>query len=201
VNPQLKINTVVKSIPLASLQPDPANANKHREHGLGMLEDVIRTDGVARGIACDEDGYVIAGNATLEAAINAGLVRAIPITVTGNELVVSVLRGVKIDSPRGRRLALADNSIAAANIDMDAELVRAQAEEHGIDLDKIALSDAELAKLCRDSVVVEDASEPPDPTKPVRYTVVVTCNGPDDRAAVLERLKGMGLKCKAGGER
>jgi hypothetical protein len=44
---------------LADLRPDPRNANKGTERGLGMLEHSLRQYGAGRSILVDRQGYVL----------------------------------------------------------------------------------------------------------------------------------------------
>jgi len=49
---------------LASLRPDPNNARRHTPRNVGMIETALREVGAARSIVIDEDGVILAGNAT-----------------------------------------------------------------------------------------------------------------------------------------
>ena len=61
------------SIELAALAPDPRNARRHGERNLALIEAPLREVGAARSVVVDEDGSVLAGNATVEAAARAGI--------------------------------------------------------------------------------------------------------------------------------
>lgn len=54
---------------------------------------------------------------------------------------------VEIDSPRGRRMALADNAVARKNLDLDEDVIRAQAEAYDIQLESVGLSDIDLDNI------------------------------------------------------
>ena len=60
---------------LADLKPDPRNARAHTPRNIGMIEAALGEIGAARSIVIDEDGVVLAGNATIEAAVQAGIER------------------------------------------------------------------------------------------------------------------------------
>ena len=60
---------------LADLKPDPRNARRHNPRNVGMLEKALNEVGAARSIVIDEQGVVLAGNATIEAAGRAGIER------------------------------------------------------------------------------------------------------------------------------
>ena len=60
---------------LRDLHPDPSNARAHNPRNVGMIEDALGAVGAARSIVIDEDGLVLAGNATIEAAGRVGIER------------------------------------------------------------------------------------------------------------------------------
>jgi ParB-like chromosome segregation protein Spo0J len=62
-------------ISLAALTPDPRNARTHGERNLQLIVDALKDVGAARSIGVDERGVVVAGNATIAAASEAGLRR------------------------------------------------------------------------------------------------------------------------------
>lgn len=87
--------------------PDSNNINKHTQKGGGLLENSLRKRGAFRSIASVGKGVdmpvVMAGNYTLEKAIDAGFTEVINIHVTGNQLVnvvrddlLSLITGVLI---------------------------------------------------------------------------------------------------------
>ena len=61
---------------LTEFTQDEHNANVGTDRGREMLLDSIRDHGAARSIVVSKDGKVIAGNKTLQAAIDAGVVSA-----------------------------------------------------------------------------------------------------------------------------
>ena len=63
---------------LADLTPDPRNARTHTPRNVGMIVDALHEVGAARSIVIDEDGVILAGNATAEAAAEAGMYRGQP---------------------------------------------------------------------------------------------------------------------------
>ena len=107
---------------LSSLTPDPHNARSHGERNLALIESALREVGAARSVVVDEDGTVLAGNATLAAAARAGLTRVRVIESDGTELV-AVRRSGLTDAQK-RRLALYDNR-ASDLADWDAATLAA----------------------------------------------------------------------------
>lgn len=118
---------------LTDLRPDLRNANKGTERGLRMLDDSLREDGAGRGILLDRNGNVIAGNKTLERAVDQGFEEVIVVPTDGKQLVATQRLDVDIDSPQGRRMALRDNRVGQVDLDWNAEELQALADE-GLDL-------------------------------------------------------------------
>ena len=118
---------------LADLTPDGENFNKHTEFGQKLLEDSLRKFGAGRSILVDKDGNIIAGNGVVETAAAIGMDKVKVVETDGTELVVVRRKDLKLDSPEGRELALADNMTALKGIDLDLAKVR---ETLGDDLAK-----------------------------------------------------------------
>ena len=118
---------------LDDLTPDSNNFNKHTEFGSKLLEDSLRKFGAGRSILCDKDGNIIAGNGVVETAAVIGMDKIKVVETDGTELVVVRRNDLKLDSPEGRELALADNMTALKGIDLDLAKVQ---ETLGDDLAK-----------------------------------------------------------------
>ncbi len=141
---------------------DPRNARKHGERNLAQIEGALREVGAARSIVVDEDGVVLAGNATVQAAKQAGLGRDRIVEADGTELVA--VRRSGLTPAQKRRLALFDNR-AAELAEWDTEVLASLAD----DTDFSGLwDDDELAALLTsaDSAptdLLADPDEVPDP--------------------------------------
>ena len=95
---------------IEDLTPDPRNARRHTPRNIGVIERSLNEVGAARSIVIDEDGVILAGNATTEAAMQAGITRVRVIEADGNELIAVQRRGL---TPEQKvKLALADNRAA-----------------------------------------------------------------------------------------
>lgn len=92
---------------LADLRPDPRNARKHNPRNIGMIEQALQEVGAARSIVVDEDGTVLAGNATVEAARKAGINRVRIIDADGDTIIA--VRRRNLTPEQKQRLALFDN--------------------------------------------------------------------------------------------
>ena len=92
---------------LESLVPDPENRRKHTIRNVDMIRESINKVGTARSIVIDENDEILAGNATVEAAIEAGVENVRVIDVDGTELVA--VRRVGLTDDQKRTLAIYDN--------------------------------------------------------------------------------------------
>lgn len=116
---------------------DSNNANRGTQRGQKLIQDSLREDGVGRGIVIDANNNVVAGNKTLENAVDIGIDKAIIIETTGKELVVTKRIDWDLyedESPR--RYAWRDNHSALKSINYDPEILLAEIER-GIDFDGI----------------------------------------------------------------
>src|SRR5262245_58561891 len=53
---------------IAALVPDPHNRRQHNPRNVAMIVDSIQQTGAGRSIVIDEDGVILCGNATVDAA-------------------------------------------------------------------------------------------------------------------------------------
>ncbi|QMW06386.1 site-specific DNA-methyltransferase [Spirosoma foliorum] len=127
----------MKSEKISSIKPDQRNANKGTVEGTKLLNKSLKELGAGRSILADEAGNVIAGNKTLQAAIDSGMEDVIVVETDGTKLVVVKRTDLTIDSPEGRKLALLDNKVSQVNLDFDVEVIESLAVDFDIDLDDI----------------------------------------------------------------
>src|SRR4051794_2049967 len=113
-------------VDLALLTPDPRNARRHSDRNLALIEQSLREVGAARSIVIDEDGVVLAGNATVQAATNAGLTHVRIVEAEGADLIA--VRRTGLSSEQKRQLALYDNR-AAELADWDLEVLASLADD------------------------------------------------------------------------
>ena len=136
----------------AVLGQDPANANRGTARGRYMIGRSIERHGAGRGIVVDRKGRAIAGNKTLEAAVDAGL-RLVMVDTTGDVLVVTRRVDMDLDDPKtgARSLAYADNRAGEVGLDWDGPQLAADVAA-GLDLGDWFFEDelAALANLADD---------------------------------------------------
>ncbi len=140
---------------IGDLTPDPRNARKHNPRNVGLIVDALHEVGAARSIVIDEDGTILAGNATVEAAAQAGIEKVRVIQASGEEIIAVQRTG--LTERQKVRLALYDNrtaELAAWDPDVLADI--------GNELDGL-FSDWELAEL---EVFTPDFAPVPEDEQP-----------------------------------
>lgn len=92
---------------IKDLVPDPHNRRSHTPRNVGMIVDALHKVGSGRSIVIDENNEILAGNATIEAAGEAGITQLKVIDADGDEIVAVRRRGLTADQKRD--LAIYDN--------------------------------------------------------------------------------------------
>lgn len=132
---------------LASLRPDPQNARKRTERSSALIEGSLSEFGAARSIVIDEEGKVLAGNGTVEAAASIGIEQVLIVPADGNTLVA--VQRTDLDERQKRRYAIADNRASDLS-EWDAiTLADLIADDPDLRLDSY-FTDAELDRLMGD---------------------------------------------------
>lgn len=118
---------------IKDLRFDDKNFNKHTEYGMSLLEKSLRENGAGRSILIDKDNNIIAGNGIIEAAGQAGFEKVKIVETTGDEIIAVKRTDLKLDSKKGREMALADNATASIDLDWNDELISEEADRWGFD--------------------------------------------------------------------
>lgn len=95
---------------ISDLTPDPQNPRKRTERSSGMLSRSLQEVGAARSIVIDENGQILAGNGTVEAAAEVGIENVKVVDVDGNTIVA--VRRSGLTEEQKVKLALYDNRTA-----------------------------------------------------------------------------------------
>lgn len=137
----------IKHAKTSDLQPDKNNANRGTQRGQAMLESSLRKYGAGRSILLDKAGRVIAGNKTLQQAVDIGLDDVIIVKTDGRQLVAVQREDLDLadDGTGARELAYADNRIGQVDLDFDPAVILADINA-GVDLGGL-WSDDELAAI------------------------------------------------------
>lgn len=97
----------MRTITIDDLKLDVENARVHSVENLRAIEDSIGRVGVGRSVVIDEDGKILAGNATVQAAAARGIER-VHVIETAGDVLVAVRRSGLTDEQK-KHLAYADN--------------------------------------------------------------------------------------------
>ena len=130
---------------LEDLKQDPLNTRKHNPRNVNMIVDSIQELGCGRSILIDEDGMIIAGNATYEALVEAGITKVRVVEGSGDEIVA--VQRMDLTKLEKARLALYDNR-ASELASWDTGVLETLTEVDNL-FDNI-FSDKELAVLLGD---------------------------------------------------
>lgn len=125
----------VRKAKITELVQDDRNLNKGTARGKELIQKSIGQFGAVRGVAVDKDNRIIAGNKTVENAIEQGVEEIIIVETTGKELVVTKRVDTSLDTKEGREMALADNATVKADLAWDLDEMNAVADDFGIDTD------------------------------------------------------------------
>lgn len=125
---------------ISELIQDDRNLNLGTERGRELLERSLQEYGAGRSILIDRNGRIIAGNKTVLAALKEGIDEVEVVESTGKELIAVKRTDVDINSKNGRGLAMADNSVAAANLRWDYSLLSDMKSE-GLEIERFGLED------------------------------------------------------------
>jgi hypothetical protein len=138
-----------------------------------MIERALNEVGAARSIVVDENGVVLAGNATIEAAAAAGIERVQVVDADGQTLVA--VRRSGLTPEQKAHLALYDNR-AAELADWDAAVLAELGES--IDLSQWWTKE-ELAALLTDDVTVPEPDAQREPALPGECFIEIYCSAED----------------------
>ena len=121
-----------KVIDIGELKFDEGNFNQHNEQGMELLGKSIKENGFGRSILLDKDNNIIGGNGVTEKSIELGAKKVRIIETDGTELIAVKRTDLTLDSEAGRKMALADNSVAHVNLQWDEEQLQKAQEQWGV---------------------------------------------------------------------
>lgn len=142
-----QVEPSVETISLESLIADDKNANLGTDRGREIVRNSLTENGAGRSILIDRNGKIIAGNKSTEMALKAGFKTVKVIQTKGDELVAVQRVDIDLDSPEGRRLAIADNRSSEIGLQWDPAILSELTGE-GVDLSSY-FTDVELQALCK----------------------------------------------------
>ena len=174
---------------IKDLVPDPKNRRKHTPRNVGMIVDALNKVGAGRSIVIDENNEVLAGNATIDAAGEAGITKLKVIDTDGSEVVAVRRTGLTADQKRD--LAIYDNRTGEL-ADWDAKQLLEDAKNN-VDLSAF-FYDEELQSILDGAEDVDlDQFFEPDPNVNQEGTVTLTLKfSLDHHREVLKALESHG---------
>lgn len=110
---------------ISDLKFDDQNFNDHTEKGMSLLEKSLRENGAGRSILIDKDNNIIAGNGIVEAAGSIGLEDMQIVETTGDKIIAVKRTDISLNSKKGRKMAMADNATAAADLSWNYDRIMA----------------------------------------------------------------------------
>lgn len=182
-----------KGMTLGDLVPDPKNARKHTPRNVGVIVDAMQKVGAARSIVIDEDNVILAGNATVDAAGEAGIENVQVVEADGNTLIA--VRRSGLSKKQKAALAIADNRTADL-AEWDVDNLTELASDVELDLAEVGFTPEELDALAADDPSLEEDS-PGQTLGDEKWMVVVTCRNEADQIAFLEQMQKGGRECRA----
>lgn len=148
---------------LESLSQDTKNANVGTDRGRDAVRNSLVENKFAGAIVVDKNGNILGGNKTQQAAIQSGF-KGVKIVKTDGQQAIAIQRtDLDIDSPEGRRLAIALNRTAELGLQWDASVLSGLSDE-GVDLSSY-FTENELDKLC--STLMEGMEDIGDEEEPL----------------------------------
>lgn len=125
-------NTKPEPLKATDLVPDDMNINRGTEEGAELINKSIDEVGFGRSIVVDRNDRIIVGNKTTAAAIEKGKTNIRVVETTGDELVVVKRTDLDLNSEKGRKLAILDNTTHHKNYVQDADVSEAICEEYNL---------------------------------------------------------------------
>lgn len=177
---------------IGQFHPDPNNARKHTPRNVDMIERSLSEAGVGRSIVATRDGTIIAGNATIDAAANAGIEEAIIVHTAGDRIIVHVRDDLDSADPLATKLALYDNRTAEL-AEWDMDVLR---DLEARDVLPSMFTQGELDSLFQRSSREGDDEAHSPYLGVIEYRLVVDCKDEREQLDLMARLEEEGFTVK-----
>lgn len=170
----------IELINVNDLVLDPNNARKHSKKNLEAIAKSLQQFGQRKPIVITQDNVVVAGNGTLEAAIEIGW-KGINCVRVPADWTEEQIKAFALADNRTAELASWDSSIL---LDQLREL-----DVTGWDVGALGFDNFDLKTKEEIETGLQEYAE--------RYEVVIECEDENEQTALLLRLSQEGLKVKA----
>jgi hypothetical protein len=192
---------IVEQKKIADFRPQSKNSNKHSQRGMGLLTKAMSEEGWITAITTCNDGMVIDGSARLEVAYEKFGEDVEPIIVrsNGDRPIIHIREDLpNAEDPRAKKLSLYANRVAEVNLEWDADILAAIAEE--VDISDMFFDEELAALINEDEVEPEDEEfQPPEPQGipyQSKFAVAIECKDEAVQEVTFNKLSEMGYKCK-----
>ena len=122
----------LKTRNITDLKFDSKNINVGTKSGKALLSKSIAESGIGRSVLTDKNDVLIGGNKTVEQAIALGIRKVIEVETNGDELVVVKRKDLDINTEKGIKAKIFDNTVSVHNYVEDAEIIQVVCEEADI---------------------------------------------------------------------
>ena len=182
----MKTTPLIKTVPLDSISPDPANVRRHSPENIAAIKASLRRFGQQKPIVVDRNNIIRAGNGSYQAARELGW-SSIEVLVTD------------LSRPDAIAYAIADNRTAEL-AQWDLAALKSEFESLD-DLLKIAtgFSDESLNALLQAAAVAPlqlPENLPQIHDIPHLYELAVECHDEADQKILYQQLAGQGRKVR-----
>jgi DNA modification methylase len=147
-------------VAIDELKFDPNNARVHSPKNLQVIEESLQRNGFGRSVLLAKDGTILAGNATIEAAGQAGFDKVLVIETDGTEIIAVKRTDIDPEDPQAVGLAISDNA-AATYADWHVTKLK-ELVDAGHDVQPYFLHDQLKALLSKANQVTEAEDRPTD---------------------------------------
>lgn len=128
-----------KSASIEDLKFDEHNINRGTEEGADLIMKSLDEVGYGKSIVVDKDNNILAGNQVTAAAIKKGNVKLRFIETNGDELVVVKRNDISINTVKGAKLKILDNTTSKKNYVQDANVSEVICKEYNLDAGQYGL--------------------------------------------------------------
>lgn len=138
---------------------DPKNYRFHSDRNKELIATSLRKLGAGRSVVIDSEDYIIAGNGVMEQAEALGIKTRV-VETDGSELVVVKRTDLKLDDPKRKELALADNATSDTSTWDTGALSQEWTSEELGEWD-VKIGDWEFDEPDLEDLLGEDTEKPP----------------------------------------
>jgi ParB-like chromosome segregation protein Spo0J len=176
-------NEKYESVAIDSLRADPANVRTHSQRNIDAIKASLQRFGQQRPIVVNADGMVIAGNGTLQAAIELGWseIEVVRTSLEGADAIAFA-----VADNRTSELAAWNDEALAEQLQQLSEIDPALMAATGFSLDEMnAMLGGERSADRADVAMPE-----------LQYRIIVLCKDEHDQSELFERLRAEGIECQ-----